>query len=85
MFNLLKSLLLLRTPREIVLFSHHLIEGAYNEAVVWDVPPPKAHYTQKRLCLFLAGGWRHSGDFVDHLSCDVTPVWHPSCHFTPRK
>ena len=71
LFNLLSSLLLLRTPQKVILLPHHLIQGAYNEAVVWNTHPPKAHYTQTRLCLFLSSGWRHGGDFVDHICFDV--------------
>ena len=70
-FNLLKSLLLFRTPCKIILL-HHLIKGAYNEAVVWNMHFPKAHYTQKRLRLFLISGWRHDSDFVYHIRWDVT-------------
>ena len=71
LFNLLKSLLLLRTAHKIMLLPHHLIKGAYNEAVVWNMHSPKAHYALKRRCLSLASGWRNSSDFVSHICWDV--------------
>ena len=52
LFNLLKSLLLLRSPHKIILLLRHLIKEAYNEAIVWNMHSTEVHYTQKRLCLF---------------------------------
>jgi len=43
-FNLFEGLSLLRTPFEIIL-PGHMMERAYNLAVIWDVHPPKTHNT----------------------------------------
>ena len=48
------------------------VEPSLNRAVVWNMHSPKAHYTQKRLHLFLTCGWRHGSDFADHIHSDVT-------------
>jgi len=47
------------------------MKGANSEAIVWNMHSPKAHYTRKRLCLFLISEQRRDSDFVDHIRLDV--------------
>ena len=58
--------------RKIILLPSRMINGAYNEAMVWNMHSPKAHCAQKGLCLFLTSGWRHGSNFVHHIRWDVT-------------
>ena len=71
-FNLFKCLSLLRAPLKIVLLPGHVVERAYNLAVIWDVHPPKTDNTQEGLCFLFAGWWRHSCYFVEDIRWDLT-------------
>jgi len=71
-FNLFKCLSLLSAPFKIILLPGHMVQRAYNLAVIWDVHPPKTHNTQEGLCFYFAGWWRHSCYFVDDIHWDAT-------------
>lgn len=55
-FNLLKTVLLLRAPFEIVLLSGPMTERAFRQTVIWDVRSPN-HTTPDKACIsfFLVG------------------------------
>jgi len=87
-FNLFKCLLLLSTLFKIILLLGHVVQRAYNLAVIWDVHPPKTHRTQEGLCFLFTGWWRHSCHFVDDIHWDLTapivPFYSPKLDLLSR-
>lgn len=76
LFNLFKNLSLLRARFKIIILLDPMIEGTYNQTVIWNMCSLKTHSAPEHLHFLFANWWRHR--------CFLLIWQHQSCHFIPK-